>query len=124
MTSIFLGKKMMRQEYYAALATQIAGGSLANPYLVAVFQRGARMYSIKNTTDTALRLFLVNPEDDSGTPLFWLDLDPGETLGGDLTGVPMQWEIPAQTHLLCTGVTLAGAQATPSLGRIKIISWG
>jgi hypothetical protein len=124
MTSIFMGARTIRQEYFAALASQIATGTLAAPYQLATLQRGGRIYNIKNTTDVILRFFLVNPLDVTQTILFWFDLDPNENFGFDLSATPQQFELPAQVKVYCTGVTLAGAQASPSLGRVRMFSWG
>ena len=124
MTSIFLGTKYVRQEYFQALASQIATGTLAAPHHLATMQRGAKIYNIKNTTDTVLRFFLINPTDPAQTLLFWMELDPGENFGFDLAQTPQQFDLPGQTKIYCAGVTLAGIDATPTLGRVRMLAWG
>ena len=124
MASIFQGLKYVREEFFSATAAQIATGTLANPYHLATMNRSGSMYSIKNTCDTSIRFFLCNADDPAQTIIFWFELDPGESRGEIIGMAPQQWAIPSQTKIYCTGVTLTGVQANPTLGRVKMLSLG
>ena len=124
MSSIFQGLKICREQFFSATAAQIATGTLAHPYHLATMNHGGSVYSLKNTTDTTIRFFLCNADDPAQTIIFWFELDPGESRGEIIGLAPQQWLIPSQTKIYCTGVTLVGVQANPTLGRVKMISLG
>jgi hypothetical protein len=124
MASLFLGLKSVRMEYKTMLGTDISGATLVAPKLFYTLQRDGRSFGLKNTTDVILRLYIVNPDDESQTKVLWTEIDPGETFGWDMMSSAQQFSIPPQTQIYVTGVTLAGVAANPAAGRLRFTSWG
>lgn len=124
MTSLFLGLKSLRMEYKAVLAADMAGATPAVPKHFHTMQRDGRAFAFKNTTDVIIKLFVVNPDNPLDEIVGWTEIDPGETFGWDMSSSAQQFNLPPQTKIYISGVTLAGAAATASAGRLRFTSWG
>ena len=124
MSTFFLGQKALRVETKKALYSEIAGATTVAPKHLYTLQRSARIFQFKNTTDVILRIYVSNPEDESNTFIEFVEIDPGETMGADTFNSAQQFEMPAQTRIYVTGVTLAGVSANPTAGRLRFFSWG
>lgn len=124
MSSFFLGQKMLRAETKKMLGADISGATLIAPKHFYTLQRSAKIFQFKNTSDVILRIYISNPEDPDNSFLEFVEIDPGETMGVDMFGSMQQFELPAQTRIYVTGVTLAGVAANPTAGRLRFFSWG
>jgi hypothetical protein len=128
MTSFFSGKNALRMDHKYMMGTDIAAGNLAAPVHFHTLKMSGALYNLKNTTNVVLRLFVRNPDRKDDDPqnnlVFWTELEPGETWGHDMLSAPQHFELPAQTQIYVCGVTIAGADAAPTSGRLRSHFWG
>jgi len=124
MSSIFTGKRGIRQQYEELTFTQIEGttpGDKATAVLLGTMKQAQRWAYICNETNVPLQFYLVNPESPQNTGdyrLFWFAMSADSIINFGASSAPA-WEIPAKTRIYALKES-----GTASSGKLRFTAFG
>jgi len=124
MSSLFLGKKALRSQYYEATEAQVnATTGQADAFLLCVLPQQSRIVLFDNGLNTPIKVWLAHPEADSQadptTRLGWIEIPSQKPINFDISGT-VGLSLDAHTKIYISKV---GSNSTNG-EKVRLVTWG
>lgn len=124
MSSLFLGKKALRSQYYEATEAQVnATTGQADAFLLCVLPQQSRIVLFDNGLNTPIKVWLAHPESDAQadptTRLGWIEIPQQKPINFDISGT-VGLSLDAHTKIYISKV---GSNSTNG-EKVRLVTWG